>query len=385
MGIIKGNASPNTLNGTSGNDTIYGFGGNDTLKGMGGSDVLFGGSFAYDADTGNDYLDGGAGADSMYGGGGNDTYIVDNIGDKVYESRYNGYDSVYSYVNNYELPAFVERLELMGNSAKVGYGNSEDNYIKGNDMMNTLYGYDGNDTIDGGRGMDIMYGGTGNDLYYVDNESDTVVENEGEGIDTVIASTTESFRLDANVENLILSTGTKTGIGNYMDNEITGNSLANTLKGLDGNDTILGNEGDDTLIGGTGNDSLNGGSGNDKYQFSANDGIDVIQDSSGTDSIVFDTTVNKENVALYLDSNNNLFLDYGSSAGSDVVKVIKQTTNTIENVTIGDYTLSSTTINQLIQDMSAYATEQGLTISSVEDVKANAELMTMINNAWTNA
>ena len=385
MGIIKGNASPNTLNGTSGNDTIYGFGGNDTIKGLGGNDVLFGGSFAYDADTGNDSLDGGAGADSMYGGGGNDTYIVDNIGDKVYESVNNGnYDRVIASVDGYTNPMYVEYFELSG-SAVTAYGNSQDNFIIGNDRMNKLYGYAGNDTINGGRGMDIMYGGTGNDLYYVDNESDTVVENEGEGIDTVIASTTESFRLDANVENLILSTGTKTGIGNYMDNEITGNSLANTLKGLDGNDTILGNEGDDTLIGGTGNDSLNGGSGNDKYQFSANDGIDVIQDSSGTDSIVFDTTVNKENVALYLDSNNNLFLDYGSSAGSDVVKVIKQTTNTIENVTIGDYTLSSTTINQLIQDMSAYATEQGLTISSVEDVKANAELMTMINNAWTNA
>lgn len=385
MGIIKGNASPNTLNGTSGNDTIYGFGGNDTLKGMGGSDVLFGGSFAYDADTGNDYLDGGAGADSMYGGGGNDTYIVDNIGDKVYESVNNGnYDRVIASVDGYTNPMYVEYFELSG-SAVTAYGNSQDNFIIGNDRMNKLYGYAGNDTINGGRGMDIMYGGTGDDLYYVDNESDTVVENEGEGKDTVIASTTESFRLDANVENLILSTGTKTGIGNYMDNEITGNSLANTLKGLDGNDTIYALDGDDTIIGGIGNDILDGGAGNDTYQFSANDGIDAITDKSGTDTIAFDSTVSKENVALYLDSNNNLFFDYGSNLGSDVVKVVDITTNAIENVTIGDYTLSSTTINQLIQDMSAYATEQGLTISSVEDVKANAELMTMINNAWTNA
>ena len=369
MGIIKGTSGDDNLLGTTGNDTIYGYNGNDIIHGA----------------LGNDYLIGGAGADSMYGGGGNDTYIVDNIGDKVYESVNNGnYDRVIASVDGYTNPMYVEYFELSG-SAVTAYGNSQDNFIIGNDRMNKLYGYAGNDTINGGRGMDIMYGGTGDDLYYVDNESDTVVENEGEGKDTVIASTTESFRLDANVENLILSTGTKTGIGNYMDNEITGNSLANTLKGLDGNDTIYALDGDDTIIGGIGNDILDGGAGNDTYQFSANDGIDAITDSSGTDTIAFDSTVSKENVALYLDSNNNLFFDYGSNLGSDVVKVVDITTNAIENVTIGDYTLSSTTINQLIQDMSAYATEQGLTISSVEDVKANAELMTMINNAWTNA
>lgn len=128
-----------------------------------------------------------------------------------------------------------------------------------------------------------------------------------------------------------------------------------------------------------------GGAGNDTYQFSANDGLAIIQDESGTDTISFDSSVDKNNVALYMDANNNLYIDYGSNVGSGVIGVSNQSTYTIENVTVGDYTLSSTTINQLIQDMSAYATEQGLTISSVEDVKANAELMTMINNAWTNA
>ena len=47
-----------------------------------------------------------------------------------------------------------------------------------------------------------MLGGAGNDVYFVDNAGDAVVENPGEGIDTVFS--TAHFRLSANVEHLVL-------------------------------------------------------------------------------------------------------------------------------------------------------------------------------------
>ena len=55
----------------------------------------------------------------------------------------------------------------------------------GNDTLN---GLGGNDTLDGGTGNDSMAGGTGDDTYVVDSVSDAVVENPGEGIDTVLTT-----------------------------------------------------------------------------------------------------------------------------------------------------------------------------------------------------
>ena len=45
-----------------------------------------------------------------------------------------------------------------------------------------------------------MTGGTGNDAYYVDSYSDRVIENAGEGTDTVFASA--NYKLSDNVERL---------------------------------------------------------------------------------------------------------------------------------------------------------------------------------------
>ena len=139
---------------------------------------------------------------------------------------------------------------------------------------NTIVTY-GDDTLDGGTGADTMSGSKGNDTYIVDNAGDIVIENAGEGTDTVQSSV--SYILGNNVENLVL-TGTldRNGYGNSLDNVITGNSGANTLKGYDGNDTLDGGLGADTLIGGAGDDTYVVENPGDIVTESTNQGTDAV-------------------------------------------------------------------------------------------------------------
>ena len=173
-----------------------------------------------------------------------------------------------------------------------------------------LLGTRGNDWFVGRGGEDVYEGGRGDDTYVVDSLGDDVVENEGEGTDTVMSAV--GFRLGGEIENLVLTGSAATrGIGNELNNTITGNDAANRLVGEDGDDTLDGQDGDDfleggrgndwlsggrgedTLIGGAGNDTLDGGSGSDVIEaglgdddIDAGDSDDVIQGDLGDDRIL---------------------------------------------------------------------------------------------------
>ena len=240
---ILGNAGVNVLNGNEGQDLLNGVAGNDILEG--GLD--------------NDTLIGGAGADSMTGGAGNDTYEVDNIADKVIESPDDGIDTIKSTIsyslidtdgigiNGGNNGGNVENLTLLGLSAINGTGNALNNEILGNAAANLL---------DGGFGADAMDGGNVNVTYIVDNGNDIVTEQlslaQGGGTDLVRSSF--CFVLGANLEHLTL-----TGLDNI-------NGVGNDLNNL-----ITGNSGDNNLDGGIGIDQLRGGAGNDAYT------VDLIQ------------------------------------------------------------------------------------------------------------
>ena len=182
------------------------------LTGTDGDDILV----TY---SGNDTIDGLAGADSMTGGKGNDTYYVDNPGDQVLENVGEGTDLVVSSVS-YALPDNVENLSLTG-SANIN--------ATGNTLRNSLIGNEGKNVLDGGTGSDTMIGGAGNDTYVVERSSDVVIENAGEGTDTVQSSV--SYTLSANVEKLMLTgTAGTHGTGNELDNSLFGNSGGNVAR-----------------------------------------------------------------------------------------------------------------------------------------------------------
>jgi Ca2+-binding RTX toxin-like protein len=92
-----------------------------------------------------------------------------------------------------------------------------------------------------------MSAALGNDTYYVDNIGDTVIENAGEGTDTIISSI--SYTLGTNVENMTLSgTVNINATGNELNNVLTGNADNNILAGSLGNDTLNGGLGADTFV-----------------------------------------------------------------------------------------------------------------------------------------
>jgi trimeric autotransporter adhesin len=262
------------IDGTAGNDALVGTAVDDTISGLAGSDILF-------ALGGNDTLDGGAGVDVLNGSSGNDTYFVDDPADVITDSS--GIDAVFSTVS-FLLPSGVEHLTLEGADPVNGTGNASNNILTGNASDNSLQGMggvdtldagDGNDILSGGTGADTMIGGLGDDIYVVDNKLDVVVEGNALGTDTVEASA--SFTLTDDIENLTLTGKSGIGgVGNGLDNVITGNIGGNSLSGGDGNDTIDGSAGADTMAGNNGDDIFFVDNVSDKIVELAGEGNDTV-------------------------------------------------------------------------------------------------------------
>ncbi|MEL6550917.1 MAG: hypothetical protein AAFQ54_11810 [Pseudomonadota bacterium] len=221
-----------TLNGEDFADTLHGNRHNDALEGAAGEDALFG-------HAGNDMLNGGAGADFMNGGMGSDIYYVDDLGDRISESRkWAGTDHVYSGVDFITGRVHIEEITLTG---------SDNIRAIGNGLANTIRGNDGHNILDGKKQIDTMIGGEGNDLYVVSAPGEILIEEADEGIDTVRAY--RSWKLEENIENLELRSGFDfNAVGNELDNLLVGNSGDNMLIGREGSDTLRGNGGADTFV-----------------------------------------------------------------------------------------------------------------------------------------
>ena len=340
--ILSGN---DYIQGSTFNDFIIGYGGNDNLRGLEGNDTLLG----Y---KGNDILDGGLGSDIMKGGPGNDTYLVNNVGDSVFEKTAQGIDKVESQID-YTLGNNLENLTLLsspkyypgdtfdinsngtGNNLKnIIIGSNGDNILNGlgnNDILrggrgdDTLNGGNGNDILsgqggkdilDGGAGNDIMKGGPGNDTYFVNSTKDIVTELPGQGRDIVKSSVDFSLRNTdgagthgGNVENLkLIGTGNINGIGNNLDNKITGNDANNILKGAAGDDILFGKSGDDILRGGAGDDVLNGGNGNDILIGGSGHNTFILDDLTGID-VIKDLNISSDKINL----DHSVFTAWGAA------------------------------------------------------------------------
>jgi beta-glucanase (GH16 family) len=143
---------------------------------------------------------------------------------------------------------------------------SVNNWINGTAATEYIPGTNGNDSFDGKGGLDTLAGGPGDDYYWLNGPGQQVVENPGQGTDTV--RIWQSYILPANVENLIVF-----GTGSSA----TGNAQDNIIQGLDGSQFLYGGLGQDVLIGGAGADT---------FVIKLGEGNKVIQDfQSGADKV----------------------------------------------------------------------------------------------------
>jgi serralysin len=351
----------------SGKDTLRNI---DNLTGSQFNDVLTGNSYA-------NVLNGSGGADRLIGGDGNDTYIVDGA-DLVVEINPvpTQTDTVMSSVS-YILGANIEQLVLTGSTAINGTGN---------ELQNTITGNSGNNFLDGMAGADRLEGGSGDDYYVVDS-FDTVIEQSGEGTDTVLADI--SYMLPTNVENLqLLGSSNLSGTGNKFANVIYANTGSNVLDGVvnessssidtvsyqfgavagirvdlslttiqdtggSGKDTLIhfanltGSNYDDVLIGTSGDNVLNGLAGNDTVSYQgATAGVKVdlsysspqITGGAGTDTLLsienltgstFDDTIIASAANNIIDGGNGI--DTVSYAASTVAVTVILTTKDAQN------------------------------------------------------
>lgn len=265
-----GNALDNVLTGGSGADILRGGAGADTLNGGGGTDVasylgsatgvivnLATGSGTGDASgdvfisieglegsSSGDALTGNSGANTLSGQGGNDT-LEGGAGADTFDG------GIGSDLVSYAGAGAGVAASLTG-STGTGSGTVGD---ASGDVLSTVEGLIGsayNDTlgaVGATSGSQTLQGGAGDDVYDLNGNgtgSVTVVELSGQGADTMRTATRPTMTLAANVENLInTGAGAFTGIGNDLNNSMTGGSGIDILRGAGGADTLNGGGGND--------------------------------------------------------------------------------------------------------------------------------------------
>lgn len=369
--LLTGNSGSNFIIAYNGNDTLYGLDGDDTLGGFNNEDMLYGGngSDRVDGSNGNDYLQGDAGNDSLYGGNDNDTliggagndflaggnnddvYVIDDVGDTVEEGSANGTDTAYVAVSGWTAAFYIEILRLyIAAGTLTGSGSAEQlvayaggSTLSGGDGADVLWGSTaadvlngdaGDDILRGGGGADVMRGGLGNDQFVVDDAGASVLENAGEGNDTVYV-TVNGWTNGANVEILRLA-GTATSVNGSGDAEqiVANATAASTLYGNGGDDVLWGSGFADSLYGGAGNDIFRGQGGADLYVGGTGDDQYVVLDA-GT-AITELSGEGYDTVWIGLAADTDFTLAANTERGNLSGAANRLTGNASDNVLVGD-------------------------------------------------
>ena len=111
----------------------------------------------------------------------------------------------------------------------------------------------------------------------------------------------------------------------------------------------------------------------------------IIRETSGEDVILLSETRNSNNVVFY-QNDNNLVINYGIVHDDGTIIVEDYFLNNgykIEKIQLSNNEyLESSEIDSIIQNMNAYAAENGIQISSANDITNNDELMQLVTSGW---
>jgi predicted extracellular nuclease len=210
------------------------------------------------------------------------------------------------------------QLLVFGDGDDTADGGPGNDTMRGGGGDDSLTGGIGNDELDGEAGDDTLAGNEGDDLYRLDSVLDLVIEQPGEGADTIMGEV--RLRLGANIEAAQLEGAANLNIrGNDLDNLLVGNGGANKIEGFAGADTVEGGAGKDTLIGGADDDLLRGGDAADVLF--GGDGADTLNGGAGNDWLRGD-----EGADLYLFSAmpgaDSAKLIHGFASGEDMIGIL---------------------------------------------------------------
>ena len=341
-----------TIIGFDGDDVLFGYGGDDTLFGLNGNDILqgFSGNDTLIGGFGDDFLSGGSGDDTLGFGGGNDE-IRGGSGNDIYSL---------GFASLTEPTAFHTIIE--GDSVNDASGTHDILRFGSGNLASTFF----------------TAVGTNLEIHVA--SLNTVITVEGGLSTTSIGRQIEEYAFSDGVVDLDFIRANLETRGLALGNDtVNGSDFSETLNGLGGNDTVFGFKGNDTLIGSVGNDILNGGDGNDTYVFNIGDGIDIIQETVGIDTIQFGATVTASDISFFEDTNNVLHIAYGDT------ERITVDTDAIEHVDTIGMGLTNAQLNQVIQDIQTYAADNSIALNSVDDVRNNTDLQAIITNAFTAA
>jgi len=332
-----------------------------------------------------------------------------------------------SFENNLKTLAAGDQYLLTITQSTYIQGTPGNDTLRGNEGNDYMVGNAGKDTLQGGNGNDTLYGGEGDDAIY-GNEGDDVLYGNlkfGEGItkDDLIFQRVAVDGYYSNYRVVISIKGTEDQVilkdmfynedkrygvtqikfadGTTLsyedikqlaldgreiegDNHIIGFSGNDTIKGGKGNNYILGKAGDDTIYGYAGNDQLYGEAGNDTLYggegddaIYGNEGDDVLYGNSG-----FGEGISKEDLT-FMYNGSNLSIKYGNNDTVTVNNHVNNAVYQIDKIELGNGNfITNSQINKIIQDINAYAKDNGITSISHDTIRNNQDMMNLVMSGW---
>ncbi|MFO1378176.1 MAG: calcium-binding protein [Steroidobacteraceae bacterium] len=302
-GDTRLSSNPWTVSGTPGHVTVT-----EDLNGKLGGETVAYARDVLKGDAGNDTLIGGGGGDELHGGADDDTLLGDLVFIPTILTQ--------RFSNHATDPVAIQGDDQL-------WGDAGDDHLYGGGGADRLDGGTGADYLFGGLGDDSLEGGSGNDQLVGDDTDSDLGSDElrgGDDNDTLFGLAGRDFLYgDAGSDALVGGPGDDELYGGDGDDYVAGGSAGlyggagnDVLHGGAGQDLLQGGDDDDVLDGGgstTGNDLLFGEGGNDTYVLAPGSGNVQITDSVGTNRVVFEGGVNRDDVKVTR-SGGMVYIDY---------------------------------------------------------------------------
>ena len=111
---------------------------------------------------------------------------------------------------------------------------------------------------------------------------------------------------------------------------------------------------------------------------------DLIDDAAGLNRIAFGADVDKGDVAVFRQAGGDWVLHYGVGDFVFLSGATKDALGRVNLTASGEF-LTASGLDAVVSQMAAYASANGITLNTVEDVRANGDLMHIVAGAWQSA